>query len=182
SLDDDTFGEVLTRRDASAIGSVEGAEAVGGGLLLNAGDLHRTAMDLAPEGPAVALAFDGFGKHIAGVGETGRRGAVLVTVSGYRYAPPKQRNHISGFAELSPRLDRVRGFWHLGPFSNDPRGVSVSDGLVYIADGRAPFTDERTGEENRGGIKVLIFLTENNPKALLRALPLLPVRRLDTGS
>ena len=77
---------------------------------------------------------------------------------------------------MDPTLKEVRGFWHLGPFSNDPRGISSVDGLIYIADGKSDFEDEQTREMNRGGIKVLVFLLEDNPQVLNEALVFLPVR------
>jgi hypothetical protein len=78
---------------------------------------------------------------------------------------------------MAPGLRAIQGFWHLGPFSNDPRGIAVSDGLVYVADGRSDFKDSETGEMNRGGLKVFVFLLERDAAALDRAGPLLPLRR-----
>jgi len=77
---------------------------------------------------------------------------------------------------MDPALTEIRRFWHLGPFSNDPHGIAAADGLVYLADDRDYFTDTETGEENRGGTKVFIFLPEDNPIALYDALPFLPLR------
>ena len=87
----------------------------------------------------------------------------------------------SAFFETDPDVTSIRRFWHLGPFSEDPRGIAVSDGLVYVADGRSPFRDADTGEMNRGGRKVFVFLLDDDASALHRALSVLPVRRRSGG-
>ena len=183
SLDPEAFGHVIGRQDTTEIGAVEGAEMIRGRLVLaaNRAGLYETAADpLHQTRPPVEITFDGFGAHIAGVGASDNDGHVFITVSGYAGADQKWRNHGSAFVELDPQLDTVAGFWHLGPFSNDPRGIAVSDGLVYVADGRSDFKDDRTGEVNRGGIKVFVFLMQDDPGLLLRALPTLPLWRKDT--
>ncbi|UCH35758.1 MAG: right-handed parallel beta-helix repeat-containing protein [Armatimonadota bacterium] len=179
SLDDAAQGQVLRRWSTQAIGAVEGMEAIDDRLLLAAGRTkiyQVTAETLAPLGDPVIPRFEGFGDHIAGIGtdETQRR--VFATFSAY-VGNQNWRNHRSGFLEMDSELQELRGFWHLGPFSNDPRGIAVSDGLVYVADGRSDFTDRDTGEVNRAGMKVFVFLLEDDADALARALPLLPLRR-----
>lgn len=179
SLDEGMLGHVLRHRSTAAIGAVEGVAAIGGELLLAAGytSIHRVEADsLEPRGAPVRLSFEGFGGHIAGIEADEAAGRVFATLSAYA-GGQNWRNHRSGFAEMDPRLQQIRAFWHLGPFSNDPRGIAVADGLVYVADGRSDFTDRDTGEMNRGGFKVFVFLLEDNVGALERALPLLPVRR-----
>jgi hypothetical protein len=74
-------------------------------------------------------------------------------------------------------LQIVRRFWHLGPFSNDPRGIAALDGLIYVADGRSDFVDKDTGEMNRGGLKVFVFMLEDDFSTLEEILPVLPVRK-----
>ncbi len=78
--------------------------------------------------------------------------------------------------EFDPALTGTRGFWHVGPFSEDPRGIAMRDNIVYVIDGRSGYVDEDTGEDYRGGIKVYMFLLEKAPDALNNALKYLPVR------
>jgi hypothetical protein len=180
SLAKEHYGHVLDRQVTSFIGAAEGCEQIGSQLILAAGGnrLHCVgAEELVKGAESVTLTFNDFGSHIAGVGadETGTR--VFVTLSGYRWkGSSKTRNHRSAFFEMDPTLTEVRAFWHLGPFSNDPRGISSADGLIYVADGRSDFEDEQTGEINRGGIKVLVFLLEDSPEVLNKALSFLPIR------
>lgn len=185
SLQDETFGQVLRRQDTAAIGPVEGVEMVGGLLVAAA---NRTKLyqirsdDFSLAGSPVEVGVQGFGAHIAGAGASEANDRLFITVSGYAGLDQKFRNHQSAFVELDSELEAVRGFWHLGPFSNDPRGIALLDGLVYVADGRSDFTDEQTGEVNRGGIKVFVFLIEDDPEALRRVLRLLPLRRDRAGN
>ena len=180
SLAKDSFGQVFRRQDTSAIGKVEGVERIGNQLILAAGHnklYRRGAEDLQKGEEPITLTFEDFGSHIAGVGADKTGSRVFVTLSGYGTKDTAvRRNHKSTLFEIDPKLKKLYGFWHLGPFSNDPRGVSLSDGLIYIADGKSDFKDKETGEMNRGGIKVFVFLLDDNWKALNKALPLLPVR------
>lgn len=89
---------------------------------------------------------------------------------------PEQRTHDTAFIELSPALDRVLGFYHLGPFAGDCRGILMSDGLIYVADGRSPFVDIQTGEKHRNGQKIFVFMLEDDPKLLQRSVSVLPLR------
>ncbi|MFH1738847.1 MAG: right-handed parallel beta-helix repeat-containing protein [bacterium] len=185
SLDDETYGHVIRRNDTTDVGPVEGGERIGDRLVLaaNQSKLYQISPEsFQPVAPAVNFAFDGFGTHIAGVGAPETNDRLFAIVSGYNGAQQTWRNHGSAFFELDLELTEVRGFWHLGPFSNDPRGIAVSDGLVYVADGRSDFTDERTGEVNRGGIKVFVFLRKDDPDILNGSLALLPIRHKTVAS
>ncbi|MCP4640401.1 MAG: right-handed parallel beta-helix repeat-containing protein [bacterium] len=176
----DPFGKLLRSQDAKVLGSVEGFETVDDDTVAA---LVRSALvickrhSLAPTREPIAATFGTLGGHVAGVGMDDATGTLYITSSGLRFNPLMRRNYASVLAELEPDLSAVKAAWHLGPFSNDPRGVAVSDNLVYVSDGRDPFVDDRTGEENRGGIKVFVFLREDDPEALEKALPLLPIRR-----
>ncbi len=180
SLEKDSFGHVFHRQDTSAIGKVEGIEQIGNQLILAADHnklYRREAEDLQKGEEPIALTFEEFGSHIAGVGADKTVSHVFATLSGYgTEGTAGRRNHKGALFEIDPKLKKVHGFWHLGPFSNDPRGVSLSDGLVYVADGKSDFKDAETGEMNRGGIKVFVFLLDDSWKVLNKALPLLPVR------
>ncbi len=184
TLDDTALGRVTRRRSTEAIGPVEGIEQLGDHLIAAVNRSRLYTLDsktLEPLAPPVELRVEAFGEHIAGVGGDVASERVFVTLSAYTGSDQKWRNQSSAFAELKPRLSRVNSLWHLGPFSNDPRGIALDDGLVYVADGRGTFTDERTGEINRGGIKVLVFTLDSRPKNLARVLPHLPIRQ-DTGT
>jgi hypothetical protein len=136
-------------------------------------------MALDPLRDPVSVSFEGFGSHIAGIGSAPAKVGsprIFATLSAY-VKDQNWRNHRSGFFEIDAELRAVQGFWHLGPFSNDPRGIAVSDSLIYVADGRSDFVDKDTGEMNRGGLKVFVFMLEDDPSILEEILPLLPVRR-----
>ena len=180
SQEKDSVGHVLHHQNTSVIGAVEGVEQIGNQLILAAGHnkLYRAGADELQKGAeSIALTFNGFGRHIAGVGADETETRAFATLSGYTgKSNAKIRNHKSAFFEMDPTLKEVRGFWHLGPFSNDPRGISSVDGLIYIADGKSDFEDEQTREMNRGGIKVIVFVLEDNPQVLNETLAFLPVR------
>ncbi|MFC1718998.1 hypothetical protein ACFL6S_35430, partial [Candidatus Poribacteria bacterium] len=50
--------------------------------------------------------------------------------------------------------------------------------LIYVADGRGDFVDKDTGEMNRGGLKVFVFMLEDDFRRLERLLPVLPIRKM----
>ena len=178
SLDESTYGSILDHQKTTAVGKAEGVENVGDHILFTAGvnKIHRVhAQSLEYEGNIITFDFQNLGRHIAGIGADEAQERVFLTLSDY-HANQNYRNQRSGFFEMDGSLEKVISFSHLGPFSNDPRGISASDRLVYVADGRSDFEDINTGEMNRGGIKILVFMLEDNPDELERILPLLPVR------
>jgi len=182
SLNEATFGHRLIRRSTEAIGEVEGVEKVGERLLLatNRNEIHEVnAETMERTAPPVQITVEGLGGHVAGVGFDDATGRVFVTDSAYTGGDQKWRNNQSAFLALDSELKTVTGIWRLGPFSNDPRGIALADGLIYVADGRSDCTDARTGENYRGGIKVFVFLEDGGPGRIDQVLPLLPVRRID---
>jgi parallel beta helix pectate lyase-like protein len=178
SLEASSFGEVLQHHGTDALGTVEGVETFGSRLVFAR---HPDVVEVDPASSnevvkCPRVSFEGFGRHVAGIGRGLESGRVLVTVSGYTNRDQKWRNHKSAFFELDSDLSEVTGFWHLGAFSNDPRGIAMSGGLVYVADGRSAFEDANTGEMNRGGIKVLVFLPDRSSELTREALEVLPLR------
>jgi DNA-binding beta-propeller fold protein YncE len=179
SLAEENSGQPQKRWSTESIGAVEGLERVGERLLLavNRNELHQVdAETLDRLAEPMQFTIDGFGNHVAGVGLDDATGRVFVTASGYTGSSQKWRNNQSAFLALNPELNAVTVIWHLGPFSNDPRGIAVADGLIYVVDGRSDYIDERTGEYYRGGIKVFVFVEDGVPAAIDQILPLLPVR------
>ena len=166
SLAASDFGQVLLRQQTEAIGQVEGVEMFGNRMVLarRPDILEINPVNVEQVVRRARVSFDGFGDHIAGIGYDREGSRIFASLSGYTGASQKYRNHRSAFFTLDSDISEVTGFWHLGPFSNDPRGIAFSNGLVYIADGRAPFEDEKTGEMNRGGIKVLVFALDQLPE------------------
>ena len=181
SLNYETFGQVIQRQNTNSIGAVEGVERIGEQLLLASGSnkLYSADTGLQTWEEPVNIGFAGFGSHIAGVGaDEALRPRVFATLSAY-VKDQNWRNHTSAFFEIDQDLREVVGFWHLGPFSNDPRGIAAQDGLIYVADGRSNFVDKDTGEMNRGGQKVFVFMLEDDSAALEKILHLLPVRKTE---
>ena len=188
SLSSEAFGQVTHRQDTTSIGAVEGVESSGGRLLLASGTnkLYSVNADMKALKEPVKIGFEGFGSHIAGIGiDTTHQPLsnadyphVFATLSAY-VKDQNWRNHRSGFFAMDPDLNEIREFWHLGPFSNDPRGIAVLNGLIYVADGRSNFLDKETGEMNRGGQKVFVFMPEDDGRLLEEVLPELPVRKMD---
>jgi len=179
SLDEATFGQAVGETLTEQVGPVEGIEPVGDRFILASEVFSLLAVSqfsLKPIGPPFRPVFEGFGQHIAGVGLDAAANRLFATLSGYR-ANVNIRNHQGAFFELDRELQEIRALWHLGPFSNDPRGIAVADGLIYLVDGRSDFVDRDTKEENRGGIKCFVFLLRNDPELVAHALPFLPVRR-----
>ncbi len=178
SLNPDSFGAILRRKNTDSIGAVEGMEKLGERILLASGNnkIHSVDAELRPLDTPVSLSFEGFGSHIAGIGADDSR--IFATLSAY-VANQNWRNHASGFFEIDPDSREINGFWHLGPFSNDPRGIAVLDGLIYVADGRGDFVDKDTGEMNRGGLKVFAFMLEDDFKRLEGLLSVLPIRKME---
>jgi len=181
SLNFETFGQVIQHQESSSIGTVEGVEKVGGRLLLASGSnkLYSASTDLQTWEKPVNIGFAGFGSHIAGVGaDETLKPRVFATLSAY-VKDQNWRNHGSAFFEMDQDLREIMGFWHLGPFSNDPRGIAIRDGLIYVVDGRSSFVDKDTKEMNRGGQKVFVFMLEDDSAALEKILQILPVRRTE---
>ena len=52
----------------------------------------------------------------------------------------------------------------------------MADSLVYIVDGRSPFVDTKTGEKNRNGQKILVFMLKDDATLLDRTVEFLPLR------
>ena len=52
----------------------------------------------------------------------------------------------------------------------------MADGLIYVVDGRSPFVDIDTGEKNRNGQKIFVFMLEDDPTLLDRSVAVLPFR------
>jgi hypothetical protein len=187
SLNPEAFGQVIRRQDTTSVGAVEGVERLDRRLLLASGTnkLYSVSTDLQALGEPVKVGFEDFGSHIAGIGIDRTRQTstkahyrrVFATLSAY-VKDQNWRNHRSAFFAMDPDLSEVRGFWHLGPFSNDPRGIAVLNGLIYVADGRSSFVDRDTGEMNRGGQKVFVFMLEDDGRLLEEVLPELPVRKM----
>ncbi|MFC1508387.1 right-handed parallel beta-helix repeat-containing protein [Candidatus Omnitrophota bacterium] len=178
SLSESTFGRILRHRETTAIGKAEGVERIGDRLIFTAGQnkiFDVSSDDLSHVTAVRTIKCKELGHHIAGVGvdESGSR--VFLTLSGYNSAK-HIRNHKGGFFDMDWSSGKIQTLWHLGPFSNDPRGISVADGLVYVVDGRSDFEDTETGEMNRGGIKVSVFMLEDDAKVLEGKLDVLPVR------
>ena len=154
SLRDDSYGEVLAHRSLASLGVVEGIERISDTVTYYATDhdhiVRTTAFSTytVPVGlpESFRISIEGFGGHIAGVGadDDGRR--IYCTLSGYAQNNANRRNHLGGFFTTDSDITRIDGMWHLGPFSNDPRGVAVDNGLVYVIDGKSDFVDEETGE------------------------------------
>jgi hypothetical protein len=177
SLEESLFGHVL-RHQCSYAFHGEGVERVGDELIVVGDDnLHRVDANTLQEINEHAWIYvNHFGNHFAGVGADETESSVFCTLSGYTNSSQTWRNHKSAFFEMDPALTEIRNLWHLGPFSNDPRGISIANGLFYVADGRSYFTDTETGEVNRGGIKVFVFLLEDDPNVFTQVLPFLPIR------
>ncbi len=112
--------------------------------------------------------------HVAGVGFGD--GKLWLTSAGYRGRNDRRHNERSLFFSADPNTGRVLGLWHLGPFSNDPRGIAFDQGLIYIADGMSPYQDSETGETERPGIKVFVFAPQATADNIDRFLSNLPRR------
>lgn len=176
SLDDNMFGRILRHRETTVIGKAEGVERIGDRLLFAAGQnkiFDVQADDLNRITAVKTVKCKELGHHIAGIGSD-ESGRVFLTLSGYN-RDKHIRNHKGGFFDMDWSSGKIQTFWHLGPFSNDPRGISVSGGLVYVVDGRSDFEDSETGETNRGGIKVFVFMLEDDVKVLEGKLDVLPL-------
>ncbi len=180
SLERENFGHVVFHKSTASIGKAEAVEAIGGRFFLAAegNKIHAVEVGSLKQGTSdfVEYRFEGFGNHIAGIGadESGQR--IFVTLSAY-VKDQNWRNKRSAFFETYPGLKDIRGFWQLGPFSNDPRGIAFDRDLIFVADGRSDFLDRDTGEMNRGGQKIFVFLLEDKSEVLEQVIPLLPVRR-----
>ena len=170
---------IIRQQSTEHIGRVEGVEQTRDGRLLVTLDDGLMLIDgesLSPISEKVGISFAGFGDHIAGVGVDEQTLRVYATLSAHKPGV-NYRTHGNAFCVLDAELQRVEEFWHLGPFDEDPRGISVRDGLVYVVDGGKDFTDETTNEYNRNGIKVYVFLLDSSQEALDQVLPSLPLRR-----
>ena len=179
NLNEGAFGGIEKRIDTSSVGKLEGIEMLDTAIVGVAGTKIYPFVTGKPDDIAEPLTVvcEGFGTHIAGVGAGPGDTELYFTLSGYVKSNANRRNFMGAFFAMNRSFNKIRCLWHLGPFSNDPRGIALADGLVYVADGKSDFSDEEKGEMNRGGIKVFVFLRENDPAEVVRSMSLLPVRR-----
>ena len=127
------------------------------------------------QGQTVWFAFNhGFGGRVTGIGSNETEQRLFATLLPDTF--PDTRTHDTALIAFSPELDRVLGFYHLGPFAGDCRGVLMADSLVYIVDGRSPFVDTKTGEKNRNGQNFFVFMLEDDATLLDRTVEILPLR------
>jgi len=177
SLDPASYGHVLDVASFASVGNGEGVEVFDDRYLLgNAEGLHEVDRQTHKRiGDAVKLTFEhSFGGRVTGISSNETDERLFATILPDAF--PKKRTHDTAFIEVSPELDQVLGFYHLGPFSGDCRGILMADGLIYLVDGRSPFVDIETGEKNRNGQKVFVFMLEDDAKLLDRSVALLPLR------
>jgi len=185
SLEPNTFGHLLRQIDTSNLGAFEGVAWREQDILTTRSRGLMVFTDLQEPMPRFAkLSTDAFGSHVAGVGVNHDNDRVFATTNGYGGVDQTWRNHRSGLYELTPDLTKAIRLWHLGPFSDDARGVDVHKGLVYVACGRQQYTSSRTGEIVRNGEKVFVFLLDRrrdlaegfDSPSVQAALPHLPLR------
>ncbi len=121
------------------------------------------------DGFAPAYVFEGFGRHVAGVGWDGER--LLLTAAAY--AGEKVHSGRSLVFGADRDTGEVLGIWSVGAFASDPRGIATWGGLAYVVDGMSHYTDAETGWLNAEGEKVfIIWLAEGDPpREVLERLP-----------
>ncbi len=113
--------------------------------------------------------FEGFGRHVAGIGWDGEQ--LLATVAAY--AGEQVHTGLSLVFSADKDTGHVSDVWSVGAFSEDPRGIAAWGDLVYVADGMSHYTDAKTGWLNAEGEKVFVIWlgAGDPPREVLERLP-----------
>lgn len=175
-LEDDRFGKVAERFSTLDFHKMpEGLERVRDTLYINGGNT-LTAVDVVTKalrpGFPVVYEFPDYGNHIAGIGYDGKR--LILCASAYTKQNPINDQGLLFAADLE--TGEVSEVWSLAGYSNDPRGVAIKDGLIYLVDGYGIEMLPDGKEPNRLGLKVFVF-APSSTRDLTPYVPLLPLRR-----
>ncbi len=166
----ESLGAVLASQNTAQVAHYpEGVEWFNGTLYFAHGSRYLTALDEERRplpGFPVSYVPEGFGGHLAGVGNDGER--LLVTLAAY--TGKRVHTQFSLILAIDPDTGDPVEAWHI-PYTNDPRGIACADGIAYVADGMSPFDDPDTGVKTSPGIRVVLFCLGDPIDVRPEALP-----------
>ncbi len=167
--------KIIKSKDINSIAAdPEGIEFIGPNLYFLFGGNNIILIDndnlkKHPEFPK-SISFKNLANHIAGIGKY--KNSLLFTAAGY--GGKVRHNGKSILFAADYKITKILKVWDIAPYTNDPRGITEADGLVYVVDGMAHGKDTDTGLLNKEGLKILIFdlETERDIKEFFNKLPI----------
>ncbi|MDX1931933.1 MAG: right-handed parallel beta-helix repeat-containing protein [Capsulimonadales bacterium] len=116
-------------------------------LVTDAGTLR------AQPGFPITYSVPEYANHIAGIAFDGQ--SLLLTAAAYTQRRPVTDRSL--LLAVTPADGTLTDAWHLGDYTNDPRGLDVRQGLIYLVDGYANRLLPDGKEINRLGRKLWVF-------------------------